>query len=79
MPLFLTTLREPSPDHTVEPVEDGFLILPRPGREDQFNALARLVIEHVGPFAVFPRKGAGGRYDSVHIVPAVDPPSGLQP
>lgn len=70
MPLFLTTLREPSSDHGIEPVEDGFLILPVPGREAQFDALARLVIDHVGPFAVFPRKGAGGLYDCVHIVPA---------
>lgn len=51
-------------------MEDGFLILPVPGREAQFDALARLVIEHVGPFAAFPRKGADGLYDCVQILPA---------
>lgn len=72
MPLFLTTLREPSAVHRIEPVDDGFLILPVPGREAQFDALARLVIDHVGPFAVFPRKGADGLYDCVHILPAIE-------
>lgn len=72
MPLFLTTLREPSADHRIEPAEVGFLIVPVAGRETQFDALARLVINHVGPFAVFPRKGASGLYDCVHIVPADD-------
>ncbi|MDQ3124098.1 MAG: hypothetical protein M3Q74_00630 [Pseudomonadota bacterium] len=71
MPLFLTTLREPCADHRIEPVEDGFLILPLSGREVQFDALARRVVEHIGPFAAFPRKGADGRFDSVHILPAV--------
>lgn len=71
MPLFLTSLLEPSADHRIEALEDGFLIFPISGREVQFDALARRVIEHVGPFAVFPRKGAGGLYDCVHILPAV--------
>ncbi|MBB5747406.1 hypothetical protein [Brevundimonas variabilis] len=69
MALFLTTLREPSADHSVEQLDDGFLIRPVPGREQQFNALARLVTDHIGPFVAFPRKGAGGLYDCVHIVP----------
>lgn len=72
MSLFLTTLREPSADHGVEPVEDGFLIVPVSGREAQFNALARLVLDHVGSFVAFPRKGAGGLYDCVHIVPTIE-------
>lgn len=50
-------------------MEDGFLILPISGREVQFDALARRVVEHVGPFAVFPRKGSDGLYDCVHILP----------
>jgi hypothetical protein len=70
MSLFLTTLSEPSQDHSVEPVDHGFLILPIPGREAQFNALARRVIDHVGSLAAFPRKGAHGLYDCVHIIPA---------
>jgi hypothetical protein len=70
MPLFLTTLREPSADHRVEPAQDGFFITPVPGRQQQFHELARRVIDHVGPFAVFPRKGADGLYDCVYIVPA---------
>lgn len=39
-------------------------------REAQFDALARVVIDHVGPFAEFPRKDASGLYDCVQILPA---------
>lgn len=69
MPLFLTTLREPSVNHLVEAVGEGFLILPQSGREREFDTLAREVINHVGPFAAFGRRDSGGLYDSVHILP----------
>lgn len=69
MPLFLTTLREPSVNHRVEEVSEGFLILPAVGREREFDALARDVINHVGPFVAFGRRGGGGLYDCVHILP----------
>jgi hypothetical protein len=72
MPLFLTSLRELSQDHRVEPAEDGFLIAPVTGREAQFDALARRVLEHVGPFVALPRKGGDGLYDCVHIITEVD-------
>ncbi|HYC68824.1 hypothetical protein [Brevundimonas sp.] len=69
MTLFLTTLAEPSDDHRIERVTDGFLIFPRPGREQQFDALARRAVEYVGPFAAFARRGPDGLYDCVHILP----------
>lgn len=69
MPLFLITLRQESENHTVEEVADGFLIHRREGREDQFDDLARQVINAVGPFAAFPRLDSDGRYDCVHIIP----------
>ena len=69
MPLFLTTLREPSEDHRIEAVTDGFLILPHAGREQQFDALARRVVNHVGPFAAFARRSDEGLYDCIHILP----------
>ena len=72
MPLFLRTLQEPSQDHRIEPVADGFLILPVSGREAQFNILARRVLEHIGPFVALPRKGDDGLYDCIHILPAAD-------
>ncbi len=69
MPLFLTTLREPSVNHLVETVSEGFLILPQMGRELEFDDLAREVINHVGPFAAFGRRGDDGLYECVHILP----------
>jgi len=69
MPLFLTSLSEPSENHRIEPLHEGFLILPVTGRELQFDALARRVINHVGPFAAFARKDENGLYESVHILP----------
>ena len=69
MPLFLTTLSEPSLNHRVEAVTEGFLILPKPGRERQFDDLAREVVNYVGPFAAFARRGDDGLYDCVHILP----------
>lgn len=69
MPLFLTSLREPSANHFVETVGEGFLILPQTGREVEFDALARDVINYVGPFVAFGRRGGGGLYDCVHILP----------
>ena len=48
----------------------GLVLLPFVLFEAQFNALARRVIDHVGSLAAFPRKGAHGLYDCVHIIPA---------
>lgn len=72
MSLLLTTLREPTDDHAVEVLSIGFLILPQPGREDQFNDLARRAIAHTGPYAAFGRRGDDGRYEAVHILPEDD-------
>lgn len=74
MPLFLTTLRHPSESHAVEPLSVGFLILPKAGREAQFDDLAQRAIEHAGPYGAFGRRGDDGRYEAVHILPE-DPPA----
>jgi hypothetical protein len=57
MPLLLTTQRKPSEDHRVEPAETGFMLLPHPGREQQFRDLALRVVDYLGPFAAFPPQG----------------------
>lgn len=69
MPLFLSSIREPSSCHRVVSVEEGFMILPQSGFERQFDELARETIEHVGPFRAFARRGEDGLYESVHILP----------
>lgn len=56
MPLFLTSLSEPSQDHAVEPLSEGFLILPIAGREEPFQTLAGRVMDHLGPFTAYARK-----------------------
>lgn len=67
--LFLASIREPSANHSVVKVAEGFMILPKPGREVEFNALAREAVNHVGPFRAFARRGDDGCYLSVHILP----------
>lgn len=69
MPSVLSALRKPSADHRVELADDGFLILPQPDHEREFDDLAREVVGHVGPFAAFARRGPDGLYDCVHILP----------
>lgn len=69
MALFLRSLSEPSADHRIDRLTEGFLILPVPGRELEFDDLARRVCESYGPFAAFSRKGEDGIYDCVHILP----------
>lgn len=70
MSLFLITLREGGPSYTIEPSEHGFLIVRRDGHEDEFNPIARSVIDKAGPhFAAFPRSDGQGGYDCVHVIP----------
>jgi len=70
MPLFLTTLLEGGPSYTVQPAEPGFQIVQRQGYAEEFNEVARLVVEKAGPsFVAFPRSDGLGGYDCVHIIP----------
>jgi hypothetical protein len=68
MSLFVATLREESEDHTVELDDIGFTIHRKPGREGEFDALARQVLAKVDTFAALPRKDEQGRYDCVQII-----------
>lgn len=69
MSLFLTSLKEESEDHTVELLVGSFVIHRKPDREDQFDNLARRVLNTANGFAAFPRRDENGRYDCVHIIP----------
>ena len=70
MPLFLTTLLEGGPSYTVEPADPGFEIVRRDGHAEEFNELARRLVEKAGPlFVAFPRSDGLGGYDCVHIIP----------
>ena len=74
MPLFLTTLLEGGPSYTVEPAQPGFQIVRREGLDDEFNEVARRVIEKAGPsYVAFPRSDGLGGYDCVHIIPHDEP------
>lgn len=68
MPLFLQSLREGSECHTVESTPEGFTILSKDGREQEFNALARRVINTDGPYVAFPVPDGQGGYEAVHLV-----------
>lgn len=69
MPLFLNTLLEGGPSYTVQPAEPGFEIVRRDGYTEEFNEVARLVLEKAGPsFVAFPRPDGLGGYDCVHII-----------
>jgi hypothetical protein len=70
MPLFLTTLLDGGPSYTVEPTEPGIQLVRKEGHEEEFNEVARRVIEKAGPrFVAFPRPDGFGGYDCVHIIP----------
>ena len=78
MPLFLITLAEPSEVHTVEKVEDGFLIRPQPGRYADFQELARGCINRDLPAVVLPHSDGRGGYEGVHVIMAL-PAGGGEP
>ena len=74
MPLFLATLLEGGPSYTVQPAEPGFQVVRREGFDEEFNELARRLVEKAGPlFVAFPRPDGLGGYDGVHIIPHDEP------
>lgn len=56
---------------TVEVAANSVLLCSKPGREAEFDAFTRRIINSVGHFAAFPRRDAQGRYDSVEILPTM--------
>lgn len=68
MPLFLSTLREGSENHKVEPTPEGFVILRKPGREAGFNDLARRVMDHSGSYVALSISDGNGGYEAVQII-----------
>lgn len=64
------SLRQETAAYSVEPYEEGFLIVRKPGAEEPFDEVARAVINHSGEvFAAFPRSDGRGGYESVLILP----------
>ena len=63
---------------TLEAVAGAITLHARPGREAEFDAFARRIINTDGEFAVFPRRASCGHYDSVQILGPM-PPFRLQP
>lgn len=51
----------------------------RAGREVEFDAYTRGVVNSVGEFAAFPRRDARGLYDSVEILPTLPQAVGENP
>jgi len=45
----------------------------KPGKEAEFDAFTRAILNSVGDFAAFPRRDTEGRYDSVEILPTMPP------
>lgn len=68
MPLFLNTLREGSENHTVELTSEGFIILPKPGCENDFKVLASRVMNHSGSFVALQIPDGYGGYEAVQII-----------
>ena len=70
MPLFLSTLLAGGQAYTISDMDTGFDIEPVEGHFEDFNALARLVVEKDGQtYVAFPRSNGHGGSDCVHIVP----------
>jgi len=55
----------------------GFLLLPRPGRRDEFDAfVTRLMDEPPNEFVAFPASEGDGSFSQVFICPISEDPSG---
>ena len=68
----LDSLREETNTYSVEPCEEGFLIVRKPGADAAFGEFARQVVNGAGDaFAAFPRGDGHGGYESVLIIPIV--------
>lgn len=64
------SLRKETAAYTVEPCEEGFLIVRKPGAEAAFEEIAKTVVNHSGEvFAAFARSDGRGAYESVLILP----------
>ena len=71
MSLFLTTLIESGEAHEAEPVDAGFLISPKPGMRDQFDSLARRILDRQDLLSL-PQRDCEGLYEAVYIIPLID-------
>ena len=70
MPQFLESLQQESAVHAVEPCQEGFLVIRKPGAGHAFDDIARRAINQAGDgFAAFPCADGRGGYESVLIVP----------
>ena len=70
MPLTLLSLRQESDVHAVEPCDEGFIIVRKPGAANAFDDIARKALNQAGEtYAAFPRPDGRGGYESVLIVP----------
>lgn len=68
--LSLKTLEQESDAYAVEPCDEGFLIVRKPGAANAFADIARRAMYHAGEtYAAFPRGDGHGGYESVLIVP----------
>lgn len=68
MQKFLDSLEADSEIYSIV-VADGTLQLrPKPGREIEFNAFTRDILDRMNDCAAFPRRDSHGRYDSVEII-----------
>lgn len=67
---FLECLRKGSSAHRVTVEADGLSLVPLDGAEDQFNDLAREILERSGEdFVAFPTTDGSHGYERVFVVP----------
>lgn len=67
---FLDTIRRDHPAYRVEASDDGYVLVRRDGHDDQFNELARHLIDDAGEdFAVFPTSDGHTGYERVFVIP----------
>lgn len=70
---FLENILKGSEVHAVLPADDGFTIVRRDGCENQFNDLARDIINYGGiDFVAFPISDGSTGYQSVFVLPLSD-------
>ena len=66
----LDRLIQGSPAYEVKPENDGFSLVGKPDRLDEFSDLVREAVDHAGEeFVVFPTSDGGHRYSRMFVVP----------
>lgn len=66
----LIALKTENADYTVEDLDEGFVLIARPGRSDRFSAVVRNSMAAAGnDFVILPTPDSNGGYERAVVLP----------